>query len=808
MVPSNPGYNVGSVYYYKGSQMYIEWTNQHSCGQGNNANCELIMQYMCDPLLRDGTTTNRIPDQPTNCYGNNCDTDVRFGRQESYMYYQNCKWRSRNKGLFWGSQNPGGTSAQFTRQNNVGDRHGYECPEERDYYPYWGPTPWVDAVILTNDDSRCAAYQAESQNVKARSFCNIPLPYITQLQKNNNWNARGFIPIDKATCEQLHTQNMWKAVGLNVSGLAAWAAQPAWGVAPPVCQLTPQTRDNHLGNIHTGYPASFNWTVPKTFPTSEQCVFRLRYNISTGEFANVSSGVANSGWAGAASIQEGIDKTMNQSPQGGQDNKNPARLDVWSRFGLSYADVAGSFPASNTGTNPSNLAASRDYVLKNNPQVDILGQMTASSGSFPSGRTGRLRLQLAVNTAQFGRTFQDRSHRFAVRDYPGALSAGGIINLQVRGKRGNIVQVYPAVEYDFAPTRLTVSPGTLVHFQWTGSNTNPDNNAGQGKAGTDRSNVIVMHGPNFVEVGAITANTYGHWSNDYPGFANVSFLGLAPADIAFLATGLASGVSNGVQMGGSMAQMDDASTYFDLGPRAVSGSGTWYYMCTRNNDFSNRAQRAVITIDPAFQAIATQSFSVAGGRMSLGQAAPLVSVAMPPGAVNRLVNVQVESILSTSPSSLDATGSAPNSNFVVVSPGLSLAAPMAVSFPYSTTLVDKLYTQHVYAASATLNDPFSPVLPAQVQMDSTTGVATVTTTTGGVFVVRNDLDTAAVAGLIVGGAVLLVGGVLLGIYCVKKRAAMAALAQVAQTAQTSSAGSKASAAAEDAIASIPLVQRA
>ena len=77
-------------------------------------------------------------------------------------------------------------------------------------------------------------------------------------------------------------------------------------------------------------------------------------------------------------------------------------------------------------------------------------------------------MRLAINTAQYGRTFQDRSHMFYLEKRPSTIKDEQLFNVQVRGKRGNIVQTYPAVEYDFFPTNLRMSTRDLVHFQWTG----------------------------------------------------------------------------------------------------------------------------------------------------------------------------------------------------------------------------------------------------------------------------------------------------------------------------------------------------
>ena len=39
------------VYYYEGSVLPIEWTDQHGCGDNSKVSCEIVIQYACEDTL-------------------------------------------------------------------------------------------------------------------------------------------------------------------------------------------------------------------------------------------------------------------------------------------------------------------------------------------------------------------------------------------------------------------------------------------------------------------------------------------------------------------------------------------------------------------------------------------------------------------------------------------------------------------------------------------------------------------------------------------------------------------------------------
>lgn len=705
------GYNVGSLYYYEGSILPLEWTNQHSCADQNNL-CEVVVQYMCGDLVRDGATTNTIPENPAQCENLDCNTDLEYGMHENFNYYLDCRLRQRNTGLFTADRNLRGQTARFTRQNEQGTRRGYECPEERDYYPYWHPTPWRDVIVFTNNASRCNYYRQESANVKSRFSCVLPEGFI-----NENLRSRNpVIPNTEEECIAIEYDDgsVNGTTGMWVESL------PASGLSPPECIETVWSRDNHLGNTIGGFPAYYNWTVPND--PNEHCVLRIRYNISTLEYEAWDSGVNSS----LQRVREDVFDGVNNDGEDDINREQISELDVWSRFNFNFME-----------------AAARGYVFRQNPVVKVFPDIGSDSRNFG--------LQLAINTNQFGRTFQDRSHTFAIRSRPQELEGVTIYNLNVRGKRGNIVQVYPGVEYDFVPNRLIASRDSYIHIQWTGSNTNPNNNDGQGRAGTDRSNFVLLRDRVYEEGNGNAESAAGpvlsHWARNYPAFldANSTFLGLDRADRQALA------VLDTFQFGGEMSELDDAGTYFDLAPRKVTQIGTYYYLCTRNNNFTNRSQKGKIIVQE--NAIIFSRVGTPGGTIEVNDHSVMFEEGDLMGAVVfRLEEFSEEEDAMQAAQERGGTIDPPpeiHSSFVLLDPFVQFTAENEEAEIVIDLPGDPPSGSRIYRAS-----PQSDWSFVGLETEVVDGRALASTNQGGIFVVASQPNVALIAGLSVFGFVM------------------------------------------------------
>lgn len=493
---NNGGYNVAdstskpahnedghhkAIYFQSGksgkSELGIEWWNQHGCGKqheydSNWIDCQIIVQYMCQDSVttsfKNGVKTaapawsepkaEESFEQITTRKTKDKQRKPSSGEHEPWEYYDACYARGRNRNLFLADQNrQSDKGATRTRQNPAGTRRGYECPEERDYFPYWHPSPWTDIAILTSQPNNCPFYKQESFNRKAKHECvQYILKFVSNrhesgrkpssannekdcIQLGGHWTAfHNYLEIIPNAVSISHCKNKAKKINKVFGEDVIWAVPYLDGPSRyqiPVeqclilpqqieCNRAPWTRANHLGHTKSDNLPNYKWTLPhfEFIDEPKECILRIRYNISSNDYP------------------EDYDKPREKTY-------------------YSYQHLA------------------------NDPIVEL----------YP-----KLQLQLAINTAQIGRTFQDRTHIFQIHARPTTLpDEANLYNIGVRGRRGNIQQTFPAVEYDFTPNSLSLSPKDFIHIQWEGSNTQPVKLAGQGLDRTDRHNMVSLDRPNW-----------------------------------------------------------------------------------------------------------------------------------------------------------------------------------------------------------------------------------------------------------------------------------------------------------------------
>jgi len=132
--------------FMEGSTLSIEWTSGQGCGS-NDAECQVILQYMCHsgattpPGLPTDTTHSSnaagagegpVRDGTDSATPDPGNADANTGLHEPASFFNDCKARERNKGLYSADQNINNNNgATATRQNPNGDRYGQECQEER-----------------------------------------------------------------------------------------------------------------------------------------------------------------------------------------------------------------------------------------------------------------------------------------------------------------------------------------------------------------------------------------------------------------------------------------------------------------------------------------------------------------------------------------------------------------------------------------------------------------------------------------------------------------------------------------------------
>merc|ERR1712061_46779 len=351
---------------------------------------------------------------------------------------------------------------------------------------------------------------------------------------------------------------------------------------------------NHLGNVDGtakgGQTDSYEWWIPDFEALTDENGWKCHEYNEDVTSANDDGGATTTK---AVSYVRGV-----------------MRL----RYNISTMDYDPYTTNSSWNNDPANGVIS---PITQNPTVDI--------GTYMQG------FRLAINTAQTGRTFSDRSHVFNIMkkpDYDGnspqaaqsQVAAQNLLNVNVRGKRGNIVQTFPAVEYDFEPNDFYMEQGQCVHFQWGGSNTHNNGNpagdgqagdAGEGKGGSDRSNIIQLLDKNstypapldkavvtdfFEKSKCYQTYTGNAVSSGNTGGTAQQNLQAKDCQIYLMSAGYFTGyddVGNGNELDVLLNNTPASMRGLTVCPQEA---GEFDFTCTRNNNFSNRDQKLTITV--------------------------------------------------------------------------------------------------------------------------------------------------------------------------------------------------------------------
>jgi hypothetical protein len=234
--------------------------------------------------------------------------------------------------------------------------------------------------------------------------------------------------------------------------------------------------------------------------------------------------------------------------------------------------------------------------------------------------------------------------------------------------------------------------------------------------------------------------TNGHWARNYPAKVtdpSIGFLGFSAQDRETLAILYDKTTGNG-GLGGEKSELDDAPAYFDLGPRVVTQNGNYHYMSTRNNNFSNRGQKALIVVSDNVGAYAHFGYNAA--QSTVGG----TTVWSNTGAFNSL---QTLSIVESprGDSSLDNSFAA--SPLVYVAPafvqnndysfGNAAGQYLTIEIEYDAKAGVTWYKPQAY----TTNTPTGAWYTVDASYSG--GVATIQTNTGGYFAVQNQPNYAA-----------------------------------------------------------------